>query len=96
MSWHLTSFGDTIIDVEILWFILVLSHVWLHFLVLGRSQISVKPTGRARFFVEMLHLFYKLKVYFQRKAIGSKGDLSYLFIFFVVKPYLTNSQRFLN
>ena len=40
---------------------------------LERGQISVKPMGHAWFFVEFIHLFWKIKSYFQMKSIGSKA-----------------------
>ena len=62
-------------------------------LSLGRGRTFVKPTGK--FSVELITYFRKLKVIF-KEINWIKGSLVYLFIFFVVKPFLTNSQRFLN
>ena len=40
---------------------------------MGRGQISVKPTGHARFSVENYQTYLEFINYFQRKSIGSKA-----------------------
>ena len=40
--------------------LLLLSHVWHSCHCMGRGQISVKPTGHARFSVELFRLIWKL------------------------------------
>ena len=63
---------------------------------LGRGQISVKPTGHARFSVENYQTYFEILSYFLKKSIGQKRRFILFIYFLVVKPYLTNSQRFLN
>ena len=73
---------------------LIYESCWAFMPCMGRCRISVKPTGHARSSLEFIHLFGKLKVIFK----GNQLDQGWFILFIlslVVKPFLTNSQRFL-
>ena len=47
---------------------------------LGRGQISVKPTGHGRFFVENYQTYFEIISYFKKEINWIKGGLFHLFI----------------
>ena len=63
---------------------------------LGRGRISVKPTGHARFSVEFNRLIWNKKsIFLKENQLDQMGFILFIH-FLVVKPFITNSQRFLN
>ena len=63
---------------------------------LGRGQISVELTGHARFLVENYKTYFRKYELFSKEINWIKGGLFLFILSLVVKPFLTNSQRFLN